>query len=182
MVWSGMNSVRAFQLNQIMRQGGILLGSVLLAKSPLSLLDIGNYERYLYLQYACTFFWITGFIQAILSFYPTLDSDKQHVFLRTAYVVLMGLASITALGLAVGNQFSGSPPLPWFNLFVWMVALNTPAYLIEYILLLRDHPRLLVWYSMLAAVGTARVGRRFRPGGRPAFEICAENAVSSAFC
>lgn len=157
MFWSGMNSIRAFQLNQIMRQGGILLGSVLLAKSPLSLLDIGHYEQYLYIQYACTFFWITGFIQAILSFYPTLDSDRQLVFLRTAYLVLMGLASITAVGLAVIMQFNERPTLPWLNLFVWTVGLNTPTYLIEYILLLRDRARPLVWYSILAACGTVGV-------------------------
>lgn len=157
MVWSGMNSVRAFQLNQIMRQGGLLLGSVLLAKSPLSLSDIGDYEQYMYLQYACTFFWITGFIQAILSFYPTLDSEKQHVLLRSAYLMLLALALITALGLALVNRFSEIQSLPWFNLFLWMVGLNTPAYLIEYILLLRDRAIPLAWYSILVALGTVGV-------------------------
>jgi len=53
-------TTRALQLFQVMRQGAVLLGSVLLAKSGLATSDIGVYELLLYIGTILTFFWVNG--------------------------------------------------------------------------------------------------------------------------
>ncbi|MEZ5032210.1 MAG: hypothetical protein R2787_12460 [Saprospiraceae bacterium] len=50
---------RVFQLFQVARQGATVLIAILLAKSDLSLGDIGQYEQLLFLGYTLTFFWLT---------------------------------------------------------------------------------------------------------------------------
>ncbi len=48
---NSLTNARAFQLFQLMRQGGLIVIAVALAKAPLSVAEVGNYEMLTYLGY-----------------------------------------------------------------------------------------------------------------------------------
>ena len=62
-----LSNARAFQLFQLLRQGGLIVIAIALAHSGLALAEIGHYEMLTYLGYLLTFFWVTGFMQGLLS-------------------------------------------------------------------------------------------------------------------
>lgn len=157
--WGERPVVRAFQLFQVMRQGAALLGAVLVTKSALPLEGIGVYEQYLYIQYALTFFWLTGLVQGLLSWASKAPAEKQLASLRGAWLCLLGLSLLAALLLGIGKAslldiLIGRPDLPWTGMFLVSMVLNTSAFLVEYVLLLREKARALVWYGLFVLLGS----------------------------
>jgi O-antigen/teichoic acid export membrane protein len=157
--WGERPVVRAFQLFQVMRQSAALLGAVLVTKSAMPIEAIGTYEQYLYVQYALTFFWLTGLVQGLLSWVSRGDVGKQTASLRGAWLCLLGLSLLAALALALGkapllDALIGQADLPWTGVFLLAMVLNTSAFLVEYVLLLREKAQALVGYGLFVFVGS----------------------------
>lgn len=144
-------TTRALQLFQVMRQGAVLLSSVLLAKSGLTTSDIGVYELLLYLGTILTFFWVNGLLQAMPATYSRLSAEDQRDFFFNNFLVFAAIA-VGLFFLMVGGQqilvpiLTGMATLPYYTLFCLFLLLNLPSFPVEYIYLLQKKPRhILAW-------------------------------------
>ncbi len=100
--WS---AVEAFQAFQVMRQAGALLVSVLLAQSALTPSEIGIYEQWMFVQYALSFFWVSGLVQGFLTHYHRVDPEKRADFAFSAYGTFWGATGVLVALLC----FFGTP-------------------------------------------------------------------------
>jgi len=146
-------NVKALQGFQVLRQGATILIAILLAKSSLDLTDIGHYEMLFYIGFTVSAFWIGGLIQGFLARYPKLDSEEQGGFLWNAYLVFLVLSSLIAIVLLVGKTpilsfLAGQPNLPFYEIFVGYLWINSPTFLVENIYLLLRKPKHIIGYGL----------------------------------
>lgn len=152
------DSSRVFQLFQVARQGVTVLIAILLAKSDLTLGDIGQYEQLLFLGYALTFFWLTGFLQGFVVRYPQVEKIDQHQLERKA----VGLFLILAIGLLgatwlffqeVSELFTGgvAQTRRWmlFSIFFFSYQISS---LVEHIYLVRKQIRGLIHWMVSCTI------------------------------
>lgn len=152
-----LTEVTAFQLYQLLRQGGLIAIAILLAKSSLTTEDIGAYEMLLYVGYAATFFWTTGLVQGLLSLFPKLKAEKQAALLLQGYLVIAGATAAVILLLGLGADrllplLTGQPRLPYFRLFLLYLLLHQPTFLLEHYFLLRHRARAIVLLGLLSTI------------------------------
>ncbi len=148
------SNVNALQLFQVFRQGATILTAVLLAKSRLDPQQIGVYEILLYIGYTISFFWTTGLIQGFLSHFPKQPPNQQAAFFFNAYITFLVISAfLTGICLAfepaVLTFFTRQESLPYFSLFVIYLFFNLPTLLLEYFFLLKNWPKLILFFGML---------------------------------
>jgi O-antigen/teichoic acid export membrane protein len=153
---NSLTNARAFQLFQLMRQGGLIVIAVALAKAPLSVAQVGNYEMLTYLGYLLTFFWVSGFMQGLLSQYPTLSPPQQQQLFFQSFVVFTGIGLGLALLLLSADSFLlpllvQRTSLPYLGIFIVFLVTNLTASLQEHFYLLTNRKLTLVLYGALSA-------------------------------
>lgn len=133
---------RAYLSFQLLRQGTMLLIAILLAKSPLGTMAIGQYEQVWFMGGALSFFWMIGLQQGLLNYYPRLESENQPRLISLAILVYFAIS-----GVLVGfvgffpsvflPLFSGQTSLPFGLLSFWFLFLYLPTLLTDtlYVLL-----------------------------------------------
>lgn len=67
----------AFQVFHVLRQISIILTAILLAKSGISEVEIGNYEMLMFVLFSISFFWVNGITQGFLTLYPRKTDEEQ---------------------------------------------------------------------------------------------------------
>jgi O-antigen/teichoic acid export membrane protein len=138
-----------------MRQGVGVVIAILLAKSPLTAVGIGQYEQLLYVGALLTSFWLTGLVQALLARYAQLSEDKQQSFLGLAYLVVFTLGTLLAL-LAWSFQrwwlpvLVGQSQLGGLLPFLIYLALNLPIFLLDNYYLLLKRPKELLGFAIIS--------------------------------
>ena len=153
-----MTNVKALQAFHIMRQGAVLAVAVLLAKSGLSTDDIGIYEKLLYIGFLLSAFWISGLTQGLLSLFPKLEPSERPVFLWNTYLFLTGLG-LLLLGICLVFErqvllvLTSAPDLPYYRLFIWYLAIQLPAFLLENVYLLKDKPMSNFRFGIFSGLG-----------------------------
>jgi len=143
----------ALQLFHLLRQGAMILTSILLAKSWLTIADIGAYELLLYIGYTLSFWWVTGLIQGLLTRYPQLPEIEQKQLIFNSYVLF---ATISLLLFLLFWSFpatflqilTGQSEIRFFEILLVFVILNFPTYLLENILLLQEKPKEIISYGI----------------------------------
>lgn len=150
-----MSTTRALQLFQLLRQGAVLLISILLAKSSLSTAEIGAYEMLLYIGTITSFFWVNGLLQAMPPVYGKLNEEDRQDFFYNNFLVFSALAAILFLILFIGKPLmipllTGFPTLPNYDLFCLYLLLNLPAFPVEYVYLLRKRAWSIVWWGVFS--------------------------------
>lgn len=148
-------NTRALQLFQLLRQGGLIITSVLLAKSRLSVADIGAYELLLYLGYTLSFWWVTGLMQGLLTKYPQLPESKQKQLIFNTYALFLGISILLFLlcwsfPAAFLKLLTGQTDIRFFDILLVFVLLNFPTYLLENILLLQERPKEILAYGVFS--------------------------------
>ncbi len=152
-----MTTTTALTINQILRQGGLILTSVLLAKTNIGTENIGNYETLLFIATALSFFWLTSITQTSLSFLSDLSPEKKrnaavHIFglLFTVGIVFFGLSllfkTFTLSFLTRRND------LPFFNWFLLSQIFILPTYIAENILTVDNQPKKIIWFGVLSYI------------------------------
>jgi len=68
--------VFTFQYYQVLRYLVSILLSVIMVKSGMNQMELGQYEIWIFVATSLTFFWSAGIKNALLSFYPTLDAEN----------------------------------------------------------------------------------------------------------
>lgn len=148
----------AMQAFHVLRQGGVVLTSVLLAKSALDTSEIGEWELLLFVGYIFSFFWASGLVQGLLTMYPKLEVNTQKSLIFNAYLLFITLS--TAIGMALwaddGKWLAkglNQPELPHIGLYALVIALQLPVYLLENFYLLKDNPGKILGFGMFSALG-----------------------------
>jgi len=144
--------VRALQLFQVMRFGAFFLTGILFTKLGLGAYGIGIYESLLFLGSLLSFFWLSGLSQSLLANYRPAERSREFF---NAFLVLLGCSVLVfvlfRLLITPFSFLANNPEVLWhYGTFSWYVLLIGPAYLAEYILLLKERPKALVGYGILA--------------------------------
>ncbi|MCB0636763.1 MAG: polysaccharide biosynthesis C-terminal domain-containing protein [Lewinella sp.] len=153
---SWLTNVRAMQLFQLFRQGGVILTAILLAQSGLPTAQLGQYEMLLFIGTLLSFAWLTGFLQSLLGLYPRLTKESQVQLKGQAWLTFCLLSAVVAGALLlfpdqIVRAFTQKGGIPFTILFAFFLLLNWPAYLQEHFYLLDDRPRAIFTYGFLSA-------------------------------
>lgn len=142
---------RAMQAFQVMRMGVVVAVSVLLAKTELSTVEIGQYEMLLYWGTTLTFFWVSGLSQAMP---PVQHQWRDAGFFRVAFLLFQALALlIVVLAWAVDDwlvpALTGVDEVPFIRLYGLFLALNIPTIVLEQFYLIQGRARSLLFWGFL---------------------------------
>lgn len=145
----------AFQVFHVLRQISIILTAILLAKSGISEVEIGNYEMLMFVLFSISFFWVNGITQGFLTLYPRkTDEEQAQIFFQIfLFFVILSLVATTILFLGQQNivyLLTKQTSLSHFNLFLIYLFFNIPTYLVETIYLLKNKALPIVWFAVLS--------------------------------
>lgn len=162
------SNVNALQFFQLIRYGAFLLIGILFSKSELGKNNIGLYETFLLIAGALTFFWVNGFLKAMLPMAAERKESDRPILLFNSFVVLLSCAALSALVLLAFNKpistlllNGGNVPMPL--LLAGYILLNSPALIIEYIYLANNRSKSIIAY------GTITFGLQIIVVGLPPF-------------
>lgn len=150
------DGVKALQVFNLMRFAATFLIGILLAKSGIPTADISLYETWLFFGNIVTFFWMGGGQNALIAFFPKLESpEDRRSLLFQAFAMFNLLALFAALALIwsgswIGGRFGQSGEIPhlwWLCLFILG---NVPSQLVHLFYLLQEKPLFILRYGMLA--------------------------------
>jgi O-antigen/teichoic acid export membrane protein len=127
-----------------------LIISIVLTKSHITRAEIGQWEMFMFISGLITFFWVTGIIQSLLPLYhrnktfrklgdngTSKSPEIYNAFLLLCFFSLL----FFALGHSLKSNFSVfhfSGNVPYINLLLFYILLNSPVQIIEYIYLLNN--------------------------------------------
>ncbi len=153
-----LDTIRAVQGFQLLRQGANILLAILLAKSALGLDGIGLYELLTYLGATISFFWVSGALQSMLTVFPQQDHEQQQRFVFTSYLFFVFMAVLTGLLMVVGKEWireglAGGAELLYFEWYVLFLAINLPTFLLEHFLQLYQKPISIISFGLLSFGG-----------------------------
>lgn len=145
----------AMQAFQVMRMGVVLAVSILLTKTGLSALEIGQYEMMLYIGTALTFFWVSGLSQAIP---PVQIKWQESGFFRVAFLVFQVLALLVmGVGFLMEDWLvpglTGVGHVPSIRLYGLFLVLNIPTFVLEQYYLVRGQALSLLRWGVLIHTG-----------------------------
>ena len=152
---SKITQISALQIFQLIRFSTLMLIGIVFTKSHLSTTEIGQYETFLFLAGAISFFWLNGLIQAFL---PTANqspaSGKSPVFFNLFYL-LVAFSVLSVLFLIIFEHsisvflLSGSE-IPFLKYLLFYLLISSPTNLIEYIYLIRKQSNKILIYGIVS--------------------------------
>ncbi len=154
------DTVRGLQLFQLLRFSFLILIRILLAKTNLTVAEIGIYDTLLMIGGTFTFFWVSGLLDGLLSAFPKIEARDKHRFLFNVFVLFQVLALIISMLLffnqsTITNIFTNyeGTSLPYLGLMCLFWSINIPTYLVEYIYVLNKKPRGIISFGLYAFGG-----------------------------
>ncbi len=91
------NSISAFQFYQLVRYATLILIGVVFTKTAITQTEIGEYETFVFIAGAVSFYWLNGLQKALLPLTATNKNTKSHIF--SAFVILQVFSIVTAVFL-----------------------------------------------------------------------------------
>ena len=76
------SKISSLQIFQLLRYSATLIINIILAKTYLSLDELGQFEAFIFYFSFVSFFWINGFIQALLVNYKSSENNNNKARLR----------------------------------------------------------------------------------------------------
>lgn len=147
--------ISALQIFQLIRFSTLVLIGIVFSKSGISTSEIGQYETFLFLAGAVSFFWLNGLIQGFL---PKTDENsigRKSPVLFNVFYLLFAFSGLTALFILVfdsvisGYLLHGSK-IPFLNYLLVYLLVSSPASLVEYIYLIKKQPKQMLTYGLLS--------------------------------
>ena len=145
------NHVSSFQFYQVFRNGAIIIIGVLFAKSHLSIKEIGNYETLMLISSAVSSFWVAGLMNSMLALYKH-EENKSSFFFNSFLLILIFNSIVVLLMIAFKSNIQDivqQKEIPYYNLLLIFIFLNTPSFLIEHILLLKKQSHAIIIYGIV---------------------------------
>jgi O-antigen/teichoic acid export membrane protein len=147
------NSISAFQFYQLVRYTTLILIGVIFTKTAISQSEIGEYETFVFIAGAVSFFWLNGLQKALLPLSANHKYKKSGIF--SAFVVLQFLSVIAALFLffmlPVFSRFLlNGKNIPETGLLMVYLVFGVPANLVEYFYLITKKNNAIIIYSIVS--------------------------------
>jgi O-antigen/teichoic acid export membrane protein len=147
------DTVRSFQIFQVLRFLTILITGILLAKSKMNIRDIGSYESLIFFSGAVSFFWVSGLLNGLLSSYNKSIQEGNNTLLFNTACSLYLLNSILLIFLLIFHQTAQrllpDEAIDYYPLMLLYIFLNNPTFLIEHLLLLTNKSIGLLKYGVI---------------------------------
>jgi O-antigen/teichoic acid export membrane protein len=137
-----------------------LIISIVFTKSHLTRAEIGQWEMFMFIAGLITFFWVTGIIQSLLPLYHrnktfrkigSNGTDKSPEIFNAFLLLCLFSLLFFLLGHTLKNNFSVfriSGNVPYINLLLLFMLLNSPVQIIEYIYLLNNRAYRIFQYGV----------------------------------
>lgn len=152
---SKITRISALQIFQLLRFSTLLLIGVVFTKSALTTSEIGQYETFLFLAGAVSFFWLNGLIQGFLPISESADSGRKSPLLFNFFYLISAFSALAALFLLVfqhalsGHLLHGSS-VPFLQLLIVYILIASPASLVEYIYLVKNQAKRMLAYGIVS--------------------------------
>lgn len=148
-----LNTVSAFQFYQLVRYSTLILIGIVFTKTALTQASIGEYETFVFIAGAVSFFWLNGLLKAFLPLSGETGNNKTNIF--SAFVVLQSYSILAAAFLfSLQPLFSkfllNGGEIPETSLLLIFILLIGPANLVEYFYLARKQNKAIVWYAAIS--------------------------------
>ena len=135
-----------------------MIVGVALAKSALPEADIETFEQLLFLAYTLTIFWVSGLSQGLLVLYPKLSTEQGKRLTNGLMIVFSLITALIGLAFVVAEPgilyaLLGQYEIDYFDLFIWYMLLNIPSFLVEYIYILQQRARRLIFFAVVSFGG-----------------------------
>lgn len=156
------NTISAFQFYQLVRYSTLILTGVVFTKTAVTQTEIGQYETFVFIAGAVSFFWLNGLQKALLPLSASHGSAKSPIF--SSFVILQAFSIITAILLYFSQPVFSSlllngKDVPEIRLLIVYIVIGVPANLVEYIYLIKNRKNAIVIYSIVSfSVQLALVG------------------------
>ena len=150
-----LTTTAALQINQILRQGSLVLISIVLAKSGLPTADIGIFESLLFIGTTVSFFWINALAQGTLAHYATASPIEKPQVKFNIFLVFNGLSLVILCILYFFKAnilpfLTGQTTLPYFELYCVYLVLNLPPIALESLWTVEETPLSISLYSIIS--------------------------------
>ena len=147
------NSISAFQFNQLARYTTLILIGVVFTKTALTQSEIGEYETFVFIAGAVSFFWLNGLQKALLPLSAGNPESKSHIF--SSFVILQVLSIVAALFLffmqpVFSKLLLNGKNVPEIWLLSAFIIFGVPANLIEYFYLIKKQNTAILIYSIVS--------------------------------
>ncbi|MBK6283401.1 MAG: oligosaccharide flippase family protein [Draconibacterium sp.] len=148
-----LNSISAFQFYQVVRYATLILIGVVFTKTAITQTEIGEYETFVFIASAVSYFWLNGLQKALLPVSATNKDTKSHIF--SAFVVLQLFSILAAVFLflmqPVFSKFLlNGKNIPEIGLLLVFIVFGVPANLIEYYYIIKKQNVAIVVYSVVS--------------------------------
>jgi O-antigen/teichoic acid export membrane protein len=147
-------NINSLQFFQLFRFSILLLISIIFSKSGLSTGEIGIYETFLLIAGGVSFFWISGFIQSLLPLFKEQNKNKKSALLFNSFLLLLLFSILSGIFVFLSNEFLAeflglhTTKLPYLKILFAYIVLSGPNNLIEYILLLKNKSKSIIYYGI----------------------------------
>ena len=144
--------ISALQIFQLLRFSTLMLIGIVFAKSGLSISDIGQYETFLLIAGAVSFFWLNGLIQGFLPLVNKDSISRKSPVLFTVFCLVTGFSVLAGAFLLIfEHSIAGfllkKSSVPYLNYLLIYLFISTPASLVEYIYLIKDQGKKIIFYG-----------------------------------
>ena len=137
----------------MVRYATLILIGVVFTKTAITQTEIGEYETFVFIVGAVSFFWLNGLQKALLPLTVTNKETKSHIF--SAFVVLQFFSIIAAVFVFLMQPlFSkfllNGKSIPEIWLLLAFIVFGVPANLIEYFYIIKKQNTAIVIYSIVS--------------------------------
>ena len=148
-----LNTVSAFQFYQLIRYSTLILIGIVFTKTALSNKAIGEYETFIFLAGAVSFFWLNGLLKAFLPLAGEAQNNKTNIF--NAFILLQFYSILAALFLFLlqpyfSEYLLNGNKIPETGLLLIFIALSGPSNLAEYYYLIRKQNKRIIIYGVVS--------------------------------
>jgi O-antigen/teichoic acid export membrane protein len=148
------STTTALQANQILRQSTLVLMSIIMTKWGVSMSEIGIYETFMFVSYTVSFFWITAFLQGILTQYPSVTESEKPSYVFNIFLIFNALSIfIFSILYFFPSQslflLTAKTDTLYFNVFAFYLLFFLPPFLLDSVWTVEDRPLSILGFSLL---------------------------------
>lgn len=148
-----LNTISAFQFYQLARYTTLVLIGVVFTKTALTQQEIGEYETFIFISGALSFFWLNGLMKALLPLAGGKENSRSAIF--SAFVLISFFSLLAAFFLLMlqpllSDYLLNGKPVPELKLLLLYLIFGIPAHLTEYFYLMKRKNIALIIYAVVS--------------------------------
>lgn len=149
-----LNTISAYQFFQLVRYSTLILVGIVFTKTALTQTAIGEYETFVFIAGAVSFFWLNGLLKALLPL-SAQDNGSQKTNIFSAFILIQFLSILAALFLYLLQPlFSAvllnNKAIPEMGLLFGFIVFGVPANLVEYYYLIKGRSQSIFIYALVS--------------------------------